>query len=107
LRDLFDLYQRWWVPGYVAQAWADWIHESLNKESTDVHAEGTYSIEVVLGWSEFRITLVVLLPFLLSLGIGIGLNKVDWTDTSTIQTAWGIATYVVTAAACKFPYQFK
>lgn len=103
LQDLFDLYQGWWVPGSVAQAWADWIHENLNKKSRDVRTEGTYSIEVVLGWSEFRITIVVLLPFLLSLGIGIGLNKVDWSDIPTIQMAWGIATYVVTTAACKFP----
>ena len=98
---LVDTYKRWWVPGYTAQVWADWIHRVLNNTSQDV-TQGSYSIEIVLGWSISRITTVILFPVLLSLVIGIWMNSRDWTDLSTIQTAWGTASYIVTAGGRKF-----
>jgi hypothetical protein len=42
------------------------------------------------------------LPVLLSLAVGVWLNSRDWADLATIQTAWGTASYVVTAGGCKF-----
>ena len=107
LRLLLHTYQRWSVPSYVAQAWADWVHETLNQSSNDVNVEETLSIEVFLGWSTFRISFVVLLPILLSLGIGIWFNRMDWSDLLTIQTAWGLASYAVTTGSCKFSIQLS
>jgi hypothetical protein len=66
--------------------------------------EGTYALELVLDWSVARITFVVLLPVLLSLAVGVWLNSRDWTDLATIQTAWGTASYVVTAGGCEFVF---
>lgn len=49
-----------------------------------------------------RITIIVFVPVLLSLAVGIWLNANDWTDLATIQTAWGTASYIVTAGGGKF-----
>lgn len=59
------------------------------------------SIELILGWSTTRIPIIVLTPVLLSLAIGLWLNSSDWTDNTTIQTAWEMASYVATAGGCK------
>jgi hypothetical protein len=96
-----DTYKQWSTPHEITHAWAAWIHQTLNNNSQKVE-QGTYSLEVVLDWSVARITIVVLLPVLLSLAVGIWLNSRDWTDLATIQTAWGTASYVVTAGGCKF-----
>ncbi|GAP88927.1 hypothetical protein SAMD00023353_1700040 [Rosellinia necatrix] len=96
LQLLHHMYRQWHVPAWTAQVWADWIHHTLNRGSYDV-TEGGYALELVLGWSIIRISTVVLLPVLLSLAIGIYLNAADWRDLATIQTAWGTASYVVTA----------
>lgn len=74
----------------------------MNNNSHDV-LHGSYSLELVLGWSSTRISVVVLLPVLLSLAIGIYLNSSNWSDLATIQTAWGTASFVVTAGGCRFP----
>ncbi|KAK4098996.1 hypothetical protein N658DRAFT_525828 [Parathielavia hyrcaniae] len=92
---LADTYKQWHVSRAAALAWADWIHQTLNNNSQKV-LEGTYSVEIVLGWSLNRISAVVLLPVLLSLAIGVLLNSKDWTDLATIQTVWGTASYIVT-----------
>jgi hypothetical protein len=95
------MYKSWYVPSHSALIWANWIHQTLNNSSLDV-VDGTYAIEVVLDWSATRISIVVLFPVLLSLAIGLWLNSAAWTDLATIQTAWGTASYVVTAGGCKF-----
>ncbi|KAH8592034.1 hypothetical protein B0O99DRAFT_577743 [Bisporella sp. PMI_857] len=96
LQLLLDTYKNWHVPNYITLAWANWIHQSLNGSSHNV-LKGTYALELVLDWSATRISIIVLLPVLLSLAIGLWLNSSDWTDLATIQTAWGTASYVVTA----------
>ncbi|KAI0432842.1 hypothetical protein F5Y09DRAFT_300547 [Xylaria sp. FL1042] len=98
LQLLLHMYNKWYVSGSTAQIWADWIHQSLNNRSNIV-PKGTYALELVLGWSMARISIVVLLPVLLSLAIGIYLNSQNWTDLATIQTAWGTASYVVTTGS--------
>ncbi|KAF9776897.1 hypothetical protein IL306_004842 [Fusarium sp. DS 682] len=98
---LMNTYKSWYVPRHISVAWADWIHRTLNNESLHVQG-GEYAIELVLDWSVTRISIVVLVPVLLSLAIGIWLNSKAWTDLATIQTAWGTASYIVTAGACKF-----
>ncbi|KAH6884164.1 hypothetical protein B0T10DRAFT_531399 [Thelonectria olida] len=93
---LLHTYKRWHVPDYITQKWARWIHETLNNDSLDV-VKGSLALEIVLGWSMTRIAIVVLLPVLLSLAIGLWLNAKAWTDLTTIQTAWGTASYIATA----------
>ncbi|KAK4042608.1 hypothetical protein C8A01DRAFT_33269 [Parachaetomium inaequale] len=106
LQLFLDTYNRHWygVPSEITLAWAAWIHQALNNNSHNVE-DGTYALELVLDWSVARITFVVLLPVLLSLAVGVWLNARDWTDLATIQTAWGTASYVVTAGGCEFFYE--
>jgi hypothetical protein len=87
------------------QDWALWTHESLNYASLHPQRcplEHALSLEVVLGWSIFRITLVVLSPVVLSLVLGLWFQSRAHTDLATLQTAWGIASYVATAGGCEF-----
>jgi hypothetical protein len=79
-----------------------WVHTALNQNSYDPAHGDRLSIEVILDWSIPRISAVVLTPVLLSLGIGIWLNSRNWSDLATIQTAWGVASYIATAGACEF-----
>lgn len=97
---LLYMYDRWFVDHTTAQVWASWVHRVLNDGSNDV-PNGTYALEIVLGWSATRISVVVLLPVLLSLVVGLYLNSRDWSDLTTIQTAWGTASYVVTTGGRK------
>ncbi|KAI0861077.1 hypothetical protein F4860DRAFT_476769 [Xylaria cubensis] len=94
LQVLFYMCKKWHVSDSTATVWADWIHQALNNGSNDV-TKGTYALELVLSWSIYRISIVVLIPVLLSLAIGLHLNAQNWTDLATIQTAWGTASYVV------------
>ncbi|KAL5601675.1 hypothetical protein FOBRF1_009208 [Fusarium oxysporum] len=98
LQLLMTTYRRWHVPRHISLAWSDWIHCTLNNKRLDV-LEGEHGLELVLDWSVTRISIVVLVPVLLSLAIGIWLNSKAWTDLATIQTAWGTASYIVTAGA--------
>lgn len=100
LQVLLDTYKKWHVPSHISLAWANWIHFNLNAGSYDL-LKGSYSVELILDWSAARISVVVLLPVLLSLAIGLWLNSSAWTDLATIQTAWGTASYVVTAGGCR------
>jgi hypothetical protein len=105
LHRLFLAYKSWWSPDRIGDGWAVWIHETINDASENPRANpdgDALSFEVVLGWSKFRIAVVILLPILLSLVIGIWFNSRNWNDLSTIQTAWGIASYVATAGGRKF-----
>jgi hypothetical protein len=79
-----------------------WITKALNQESNDPLKGEMLLIEVILGWSAPRISVVVLAPVLLSLEIGLWLNFRNWSDATTIQTAWGVASYIDTAGVCKF-----
>lgn len=60
------------------------------------------SLEIILGWPAIRISVVVLLPVVLSLVIGLWFQSRDWTDLATIQTAWALASYIVTAGGYKY-----
>ena len=84
------------MPEHHALAWADWIRRVLNSGSQEVK-EGVCSIEVVLDRSVTRISAIILIPALLSLAIVIWLNSAQWSDLATIHTAWGTASYGVTA----------
>ncbi|KAI0531553.1 hypothetical protein GGR58DRAFT_508365 [Xylaria digitata] len=73
LQRLLNVYKKWYVSPLTAYPWADWIHRTFNNESNDV-TKGTYALEVVIGWSMARISIVVVLPVFLSLAIGLYLN---------------------------------
>ena len=98
---LYRAYNRWYAPSYITQAWARWMHETLNNGSYNI-VEGTYALQLVLDWSVGRISTVLLTPVLLSLAVGLWLNSNNWTDLDTIQTAWGTASYIVTAGSREF-----
>ncbi|KAI1739233.1 hypothetical protein F4680DRAFT_151315 [Xylaria scruposa] len=104
LQLLLYMYRKWHVSDLTAHRWAYWIHKTINDESPYV-TNGLYALELELGWSIARISIVILLPVLLSLAIGIYLNARDWTDLATIQTAWGTASYVVSTGSRKLPFQ--
>ncbi|KAK3290929.1 uncharacterized protein B0H64DRAFT_436319 [Chaetomium fimeti] len=86
-----------WPPAVVGEKWTRWTFECLDGGSLDVMDERAYSLEVVLGWSPSRIAIAVLSPVVLSLVVGLWLNARDWGDLATIQTAWGVASYIATA----------
>ncbi|KAI0149118.1 hypothetical protein BJ166DRAFT_57196 [Pestalotiopsis sp. NC0098] len=96
LKSFLATYRQWRVSDRMNQAWAEWIHHTMNNRSRYIH-EGDYMLGIVLGWSVRRITVVICFPILVSLAIGIWINSNDWTDLATIQTAWGTASYILTA----------
>jgi len=105
LNQLLRAYKAWWRQDDYGEKWAEWIHTNLNDDSNnpmDPWDKGHLSLEIILGWSAARISVVVLVPIALSLAIGLWFNSRDWTDLLTIQAAWAIASYIVTAGGRKF-----
>jgi hypothetical protein len=79
----------------VARAWQGWVQDNLN-EGKDNPLEGRYSLQLIYDWSSYRLTFIVVIPLLLSIGIGF------WYQTvGDVVTAWTLALYIVTAAAGK------
>ncbi|KAL7933634.1 hypothetical protein V8C35DRAFT_303461 [Trichoderma chlorosporum] len=107
MAQLYHTYRLWSPNDKDIQQWMDWIHKELNHHyytpefdaNNDPHEHKMLSLELVLGWSIFRLSFVVLAPVLLSLGIGLWLNSKAWTDPTSIQTAWSVASYIATAGA--------
>lgn len=97
-----------WLPSR-SQGWSDWIQISLNSRELRggrCPPSKAVGLEVVLGWSPTRISIVVLGPVILSLVIGFLFQARDPTDLATIQTAWSIASYIVTAGGCEYYLMF-
>lgn len=101
---MYQAYSSWRRPHGIEEEWVDWIDKALNSRSNDPTTcdEKLLSIEVVLGWSTLRISIVVLAPVILSLAVGFWLNSKNWGDSTTIQTAWSVASYIATAGACQY-----
>ncbi|KAL2074119.1 hypothetical protein VTL71DRAFT_7897 [Oculimacula yallundae] len=98
LQDFFHAYQSWYLPEEIEEKWFNWI-SALNDYNPDPGEGDMLSLEIVLGWSAPRITVAIVTPVVLSLGIGLWLNSKDWGDATTIQTAWSVASYIATAGA--------
>lgn len=88
----------------AANAWSEWIHENLNggsnnplEDSSNNHLEGSLSIELIYSWSAFRLSIMIVVPLLLSFTIGIWYMK----KTGDVVAAWTISLYIVTSAAGK------
>jgi hypothetical protein len=123
---------KWHASAAANKRFADWIHENMNHgsyepaypsaekiqtmnhfdESGNWEPRGEHqehdekcalSLELVIGWSGFRISLAVLFPVTLSLVVGIWYQKV----TGDVATAWVLATYVVTTAGSKYLSRFR
>lgn len=80
--------------------WHQWVCVKLNgsrHDPTKPGKHGGYSLSCQFRWSRKRITFAVLSPLLGSIVAGIWYQQV----TGDVQTAWGIASYIMTAAACE------
>lgn len=83
--------------------WLDWIHENFNNSSNNPTV-GTYSLQLVLQWSPARLIIWSIVPIVLSLAVGLGymLKTHPGEDyVAVVQTAWTIASYIVTTATRK------
>lgn len=69
--------------------WNEWIFDTISNNGL--------SIELLLGWSVVRISVVVSFPVMLSFAIGMWYMQ----KTGDVQTAWTIASYVVTGVGGK------
>lgn len=86
-----------WRAGKVKKAvWEEWIMKNLNRTDSEAPVN-FYSLRLVLRWDIYRIALAIMLPVFLSIVAGVTYQKV----TDDIQTAWTIASYVVTAVGGK------
>jgi hypothetical protein len=98
-------YKAWQSPDRVREVCVKWIHEKLNNHPEDPRPSPTkkvMSIKVVLGWLTFRILIVVLILVFCSCAIGLWLKSRNCNGLGTVQTAWGIASYVATAGARRY-----
>ncbi|KAF2820938.1 hypothetical protein CC86DRAFT_303878 [Ophiobolus disseminans] len=106
LYQLWRTHSEWWHSKEIGEQWTKWIQENINQGSNhplDENFDDFLSIEVILGWSVLRISVAVLMPVILSLSIGLWFQWSNSKDLATIQAAWSIASYVVTAAGCRRP----
>jgi len=81
--------------------WGAWIQTHFNNASDDPE-EGTYALQLVLSWSPVKLVLWSSAPILLSLVVGFWymFRAFPGEDhVAVVQTAWSIASYIVTAAA--------
>lgn len=126
LDQLWCCFNKFQASSEANRRFADWIHENLNHSSYEPaypsadrivknnhfdesgnwqprpdhqqHNEDcALSLELIMGWSVFRISLAVLAPVALSLIFGLWYQKA----TGDSATAWVIATYIVTSAGSK------
>jgi hypothetical protein len=94
-----------WSPS-KSKEWTAWTQENLNSRAL---RSGTgppsraVCFEVMLGWSPVRISVVILIPVLLSFGVGLWFQSRNPNDLATIQTAWTIASYITSSGACEYP----
>ncbi len=72
---LLRAYKSWFRLGRIDDSWTQWINATLNNSSNDPlspRSGEAFSIDIILDWSAFRMSVVILLSILLSLAIGFG-----------------------------------
>ncbi len=98
---LLQLFQEYSSSRYDFSArWKDWVFENLNCKSCNP-VRGRYGLQLVLRWSTTKIVLYTSAPILLSLAVGLWytLGHHAGADAYVVtQTAWTIASYIVTTA---------
>lgn len=81
--------------------WMERVHEHLNRSSPETTVGG-YSLELVLCWSIFKMSLYGPLPLAASFAVYMqaSMGKVDdfGTGLSLLQATWGVISYVVGTA---------
>jgi hypothetical protein len=89
--------------------WKRWIHHFFN-EGDRVPGRGRYALRFVLTWSVRKILLFSFVPIILSLVIGFWYmftsHDLQSDRVAIVQTAWTIASYIVTTAGGSFEYSF-
>lgn len=84
--------------------WHRWIIDEMNLGSREPE-EGKYALRLVLGWSAPKIIFWTTSPVILSLVIAFWYSykprDPGADEVAIVQTAWTIASYIITAAACK------
>ncbi|KAK1751058.1 hypothetical protein QBC47DRAFT_464270 [Echria macrotheca] len=88
---LVALFEAWRAGEVFKAQWQDWIMKNLNRGNPQP-AAGSYSIRLVLRWDTYRISFAIMLPVFLSIIAGVTYQEL----TGDVQTAWSIASYVVT-----------
>ncbi|KAK3986989.1 hypothetical protein QBC44DRAFT_401440 [Cladorrhinum sp. PSN332] len=82
--------------------WLRWIMDEMNCKSKDPE-KGKYALRLVLGWSPAKIVFWTISPVILSLVIAFWYSYKprgpDTDEVAIVQTAWTIASYIITAAA--------
>lgn len=86
----------------IHNRWLQWIQHEFNNDSFDPR-KGKYAIQLVLGWSAMKFIIYGTIPIFLSLAIGLWYSfsqrgpGVSASDIVSIdQTAWTIASYIIT-----------
>jgi hypothetical protein len=78
--------------------WRHWVHAHLNANSRR-ERDGVFSLQVMMKWSITRIVVLTTSPVILSLVVGLWYMQKPGSDPYVVaQTAWTIASYIVTAA---------
>jgi len=80
------------------EAWRKWVCRNLNDKGHNPRETCEtcgYSLECYFSYSPRRIAFAILVPLLISIATGISYQ----VKTGDVQTAWSIASYIVTAAA--------
>lgn len=87
--------------------WLQWLQKGFNQDSTDPMS-GMYGIHVMLRWSAKKFVYYGVTAIGLSLATGFGIvfgwrkKEMSYSDSVALwQTAWTIASFVVTAAGGK------
>ncbi|KAK4235083.1 hypothetical protein C8A03DRAFT_37090 [Achaetomium macrosporum] len=84
------------------ERWLTWVRQELNAGVKDPDA-GEYALRLVLRWSAAKIVFWVVSPVVLSLVIAFWYmykpRGPEADEVAVVQTAWTIASYIITAAA--------
>jgi hypothetical protein len=84
--------------------WMDWIHKNFNSDSINPE-DGKYALQLPLRWSPLKLITWSSMPIIFSLVIGLWymINPHPGEDyVAVVQTAWTVASYIVTTAARKY-----
>lgn len=84
--------------------WMNWVHKNFNNDSI-YPEDGKYALQLLLRWSAVKLIIWSSIPIMFSLAIGLWymINPHPGEDYVTVvQTAWTIASYIVTTTARKY-----
>lgn len=103
-RCLVELYRNYRTEKRDYQGrWMNWIHKNFNNNSVNPE-DGKYALQLLLRWSPLKLVIWASIPIIFSLVIGLWymISPHPGEDyVAVVQTAWTIASYIVTTAAGK------